>query len=226
MAQPVYNDVDHGQQSWDADLQANIDQQRVSVIIPEYANFAALPSAAANEHTLVATTDESRLWISDGTVWHPQDGRLHSIIADVTVVTDGTEQDLDSHTIPANTVGKNNDVLKVTSDFSDTVSVDPVIYKFYVGGVLVGTHTTNNVNAKVLFRSGITRRAASGGGSTRLWIHFVEFNSTGVQVDESFSSAVTAIDWTAAVILKMSIQEAAAGSINLIQHQFLIEHVR
>ncbi len=100
MTQPVYLNVDHGQQAWDAELQSNINVQRVSVIVPEYANFAALPAAASNNNCLAVTTDSNTMWKSDGTRWVPTDGYLvKDGVAAATV--GGALQTLKTFTFPA-----------------------------------------------------------------------------------------------------------------------------
>lgn len=74
MAQPVLVNIDHGQLSWDVDLNSNYDVLRTSIPVPEYANFAALPAAGANDNCLATTTDTNKVWQSDGDRWVPVDG--------------------------------------------------------------------------------------------------------------------------------------------------------
>lgn len=73
MAKPALTPIDHGQASWDADLNDNfgILFGANPTPIPEVANYAALPSAAAYTGCAVITTDTYLLWISDGSTWHP-----------------------------------------------------------------------------------------------------------------------------------------------------------
>ena len=70
MAQPVRNVLNNGQQSWDADVNDNFDQQwDIATPIPEHADFASLPAAAANENSIAMTVDDGRVYRSDGTAW-------------------------------------------------------------------------------------------------------------------------------------------------------------
>lgn len=75
MAKPSFNQIDHGQQSWDVDLQANFDLLENSVIpIPEYSSFSTLPSAASYDECVALTQDTQQLWVSDGVRWLPVNG--------------------------------------------------------------------------------------------------------------------------------------------------------
>ena len=79
MARPTLLDIVHGQQSWDVDVNLNTGVLRdQSIPVPEYANLAALPAAGSNDRCLVITTDQSKLWKSDGSRWLPVNGYLVS----------------------------------------------------------------------------------------------------------------------------------------------------
>jgi hypothetical protein len=71
MARPTLTDVEHGQQSWDATINDNNDVITGGPFpLKQYANFAALPAAGAdNVDCLAVTEDTDELWISDGTNW-------------------------------------------------------------------------------------------------------------------------------------------------------------
>ena len=70
MARPILNQITHGQQSWDVDIQDNFDVfENQATLIPQYANFAALPAANLFERCLAATIAPPEVWFSDGTSW-------------------------------------------------------------------------------------------------------------------------------------------------------------
>ena len=70
MARPAVSPVEHGTESWDTTINDNSDIMLDGPFpIKEVANIAALPAAASFDRCLVATTDSSTLWISDGAVW-------------------------------------------------------------------------------------------------------------------------------------------------------------
>lgn len=227
MAQPTYNDVDHGQQSWDADLQGNIDSMRTRVIVPEYANYAALPAAAANDHCLASTTDNHMLWISNGSIWLPASGgTLNSQTADdvVTNVTT-TEQDSFSYTLPAGTLSKNGDELVVEADFTGSVNTDGQKLKLYLDGTEIGFALESEVSGQCTLRARITRRGASGVGSTRYKVLGKNFTSAGnVAVGgDHYTSNEQAVDWTATVVLKLTMSDLADNADTATVHQFHIE---
>jgi hypothetical protein len=72
MARPAVTEIEHGQQSWDSDVNDNF---AVLVDGPfpiyEVATVTALLAVnpASYDRCLVVTTDTSELWISDGTDW-------------------------------------------------------------------------------------------------------------------------------------------------------------
>lgn len=70
MAKPTYNTIAHGQQSWDADLDANFDiLESQAIPIPAYADKAALPAAGNYDECIAITQDTNDIWTSDGTSW-------------------------------------------------------------------------------------------------------------------------------------------------------------
>jgi len=72
MARPALVDLLSGIEGWDAILNDNLGVLRDTPFPPvEYANFAALPAAASYDRCLAVTTDDSRLWISNGAYWVP-----------------------------------------------------------------------------------------------------------------------------------------------------------
>lgn len=71
MARPTLTDVASGEQGWDSTINDNWDVLLSGPFpIKEYANYAALPAAGAdNARCVAALTDEHRLVISNGSTW-------------------------------------------------------------------------------------------------------------------------------------------------------------
>lgn len=74
MSRAVLEDVEHGQEGWDATLNANKDKLvNAPIPIKEYADYAALSAVApgSNDRCLAVTASPPMLWISTGTGWVP-----------------------------------------------------------------------------------------------------------------------------------------------------------
>ena len=76
MSRPAFVDLTAGLEGWDAVENDNKDVLAGPYPIKEYANFAALAAVnpATYDRCVAATTDDGRLWISNGTQWIPIDG--------------------------------------------------------------------------------------------------------------------------------------------------------
>ena len=60
----------NGIEAWDALLRDFLTGiTRTPFPVAEYANAAALPSAASYERCLATTIDTNKLWFSNGTIW-------------------------------------------------------------------------------------------------------------------------------------------------------------
>jgi len=139
MAQPIRNILNNGQQSWDADVNDNFDQQwDIATPIPEHADFASLPAAAANENSIAMTVDDGAVYRSDGTIWIQVNQTTNQVdagsaygIPDISVVTSGSLAGLTTLTfagiIPADSLflgatAKVKVDLDVTWNLGDVVS--------------------------------------------------------------------------------------------------------
>jgi hypothetical protein len=72
MTRPARTDVEHGEQSWDTDIDDNLKAILDGPFpIKEYADFASLPAAAAYDRCLAVTISPPMVWISDGAAWRP-----------------------------------------------------------------------------------------------------------------------------------------------------------
>lgn len=71
MARPaVPNDLDNGQQAWDANINDMKDQTFATPFpTAQFADFASLPSAAAFDRCHAVTLAENAPWFSDGVNW-------------------------------------------------------------------------------------------------------------------------------------------------------------
>lgn len=72
MSKPTLADIAAGSLSWDATINSNKDKLVGGPFpVKEYADAAALPSAALNDRCIAATLNPIGLWLSTGASWIP-----------------------------------------------------------------------------------------------------------------------------------------------------------
>lgn len=127
---------------WNADHTAIIDPVTGEIAIRKVASYtwANRPSAASNTGVVIRITDiggsAGSRWISDGTYWKPESGRVVLAASGAAVSCDATtnENALATFTLPAYSMGVNG-ILNIVATWSYTNSANNKIVRIRFGGI-------------------------------------------------------------------------------------------